>query len=172
MKCLSAVEEMINQIISLLNQIPDQDFNRSLEVYEDATLGKHFRHIYEFFDCLVNQCDGTEIDYGLRKREQSLENYTDIAKDRFLKLRDRLVELEEELPIEVYTDFKDELGQRQTVKSTLGRELMYAYDHAVHHLAIVRIGLASLSPEISIDESLGVAASTIQHQYKIAHGHA
>lgn len=172
MKCLSAVEEMIIQIISLLDQIPDQDFNRSLEVYEDATLGKHFRHIYEFFDCLVNQCDCGEIDYGLRKREQSLENYTDIAKDRFLKLRDRLGELEEELPIEVCTDFKDEQGQRQTVKSTLGRELMYAYDHAVHHLAIVRIGLASLSPEVTIDESLGVAASTIQHQYKIAHGHA
>jgi len=172
MKCKQAVETMIDQIIHLLDQIPVNDFNRSLDVYEDATLGKHFRHVYEFFDCLVDQCNCGELDYGKRKREQSIENSPLVARDHFVTLLDRITQLQEEQKIKVYTDFTDEDGSRHAVDTTVGREIMYAYDHAVHHLAIVRIGLASLSPTIEFDTTLGVAASTVQHQYKIAHGHA
>jgi len=172
MKCKKAVEEMIDQIILLLEQIPSEDFSRSLEVYEDATLGKHFRHIYEFFDCLLEQCDDGRLDYGKRKREESIENSPQVARNHFMTLLDRISCLEENQTLEVYTDFADETGGRHKVHTTVGREIMYAYDHAVHHLAIVRIGLSSLSPEINIDSNLGVAASTIRHQYKVSHGHA
>jgi len=172
MKCKEAVENVINQIIDVLDQIPQEDFNRTLDVYENATLGKHFRHIYEFFDCLLDQCDCGELDYGKRKREGSIENSAAIAKDHFISLLDRMSCLEEDQTLHVYTDFADEYGIRHTVKTTVGREIMYAYDHAVHHLAIVRIGLLSLSTEIVMDNTLGIAASTIKHQFKLSHNHA
>jgi len=172
MKCKKAVDTMINQIIYLLGVIPEEDYNRRLEVYEEATLGKHFRHIYEFFDCLVDQCDCGEVDYGKRKRDQNLENSPLVARQHFQSLLEKVNGLDEEKQLQVYTDFTDEAGDKHLVSTTVGREIMYAYDHAVHHLAIVRIGLSTLSTDIDMDPNLGIAASTVQHQYKIAHGHA
>ncbi len=172
MKCKEAVEKVIGQINDLLDQIPQEDYNRTLEVYESATLGKHFRHIYEFFDCLLEQCDCGEVDYGQRKREQAIENSIAVAKEHFSSLRDRISCIDEDQSLRVYTDFADKEGQRHTVTTTVGREIMYAYDHAVHHLAIVRIGVLSLSADIQLDNTLGIAASTIKHQYKLTPDHA
>lgn len=172
MKCKEAVEKVIDQIISILDQIPQADFNRTLDVYENATLGKHFRHIYEFFDCLLDQCDCGELDYGMRKREESIENSPEVAREHYVSLLDRISCLEEDQVLDVYTDFADKDGTRHKVKTTVGREIMYAYDHAVHHLAVVRIGLLSLPTKIKMDDSLGIAASTIKHKYKLSHSHA
>ena len=171
MSCKEAVGKIIEQIINLVEQIPSEDYNRSLAVYENATLGKHFRHIYEFFDCILEQCDCGELDYSQRKREASIENSASVAKEHFISLLDRMNCLDENQSLQVYTDFSDD-GVRHAVSTSVGREIMYAYDHAVHHLAIVRIGVQSLSADITMDSTLGIAASTIKHDYKLAPDHA
>ena len=121
---------------------------------------------------MLEQCDCGEVDYGQRKREQAIENSIAVAKEHFSSLRDRISCIDEDQSLRVYTDFADKEGQRHTVTTTVGREIMYAYDHAVHHLAIVRIGVLSLSADIQLDNTLGIAASTIKHQYKLTPDHA
>jgi hypothetical protein len=44
----------------------------------------------------------------------------------------------------------------------MGREMVFVYDHAIHHLAIIRIGLQVHFPEVDVDVHLGVSPSTIK----------
>ena len=48
------------------------------------------------------------------------------------------------------------------LKSTFGRELMYAVDHAIHHLALVKIGINDSFKNIQLDPQMGIAPSTIR----------
>ena len=52
--------------------------------------------------------------------------------------------------------------ERPVYISSMGRELQYAFDHAIHHLAIIRMGLETHFPEIPVDKDLGVAPSTLK----------
>ena len=160
---------MIDQILLILDVIQDDEYCRPLEMYNGSSIGKHFRHIYDFFNCIVVQTS-PELDYCLRPRDSQIEDNRDHARTCFKKLIAELSGLDEEKDIIVHADFEIEEGVRPSVRTTVGRELMYAYDHAVHHLAIVKIGLKSINPDINISSDLGVAASTLRHQH--AHSHA
>ena len=120
---------------------------------------------------MIDQCHCHEIDYARRNRDNLIEIDPFFSKEKFKTLKREFQTLDEEAQIEVFADFHLSDGIRPRVASTIGREIMYAYDHAVHHLAIVKIGIQSLEADIPIHENMGVAASTIQHQYEINHGH-
>ena len=53
------------------------------------------------------------------------------------------------------------------VESTLERELVYNIEHAVHHMAMIKIGLRQIAPEILIDKNFGVAQSTVNNRVHI-----
>ena len=160
---------MIDQILAILKLIKDEEYNQPLEMYNGSSVGKHFRHIFDFFNCILAQTQ-SELDYCLRPRDSQIEVNREYAQNAFKNLSVALLNLNEERDLVVHADFELEEGVRPTVRSTVGRELMYAYDHAVHHLAIVKIGLKSINPSINISSDLGVAASTLRHQH--AHLHA
>ncbi len=167
MKCSQGAVELIRQIVQTIELIPEDDYSRPLEVYNGSTLGKHFRHIYDFFSCVTIDSDQNVVDYCQRQRDEQLECDKSCAILQFDLLRQALMNMQENKAITVYADFELENGIRPAVASTLGREIMYAYDHAVHHLAIVKIGIKSIHPDIAINNELGVAASTIRHQHSL-----
>ena len=49
------------------------------------------------------------------------------------------------------------------------RELMYGYDHAIHHLALIRIGFESVHT-IQLPSYFGVARSTLSFHKKKKNG--
>ena len=74
-------------------------------------------------------------------------------------------QLNENHAVKVKVDFSsDPLVTRPMVLSTVGRELMYAFDHATHHLAIIRIGLKECMPDLELDKDFGKAPSTIKFE--------
>ena len=170
MKCKQGAAQLIDEIINTLTIIPEESYSSSLEVFDGGTLGKHFRHIHDFFSCLITQCEHNHVDYAKRKRDVTIENQKDSAIKHFDLLKSELSELDESKVLKVYADFMLQDGSRPEVQTTIGRELMYAYDHAVHHLAIVKIGLQSIDPSLPIKKDLGVAASTTSHQYASVNG--
>jgi len=171
MNCKEGAIQLIDQIIATIQVIPKTDYARPMEVFNGSTLGKHFRHIFDFFNCLIEQCDCKSVDYAKRERDELIETQSAYAARHFELLKGRLSDLEEHKNLEVFADFLLSDGSRPSVQTTIGREIMYAYDHAVHHLAIVKIGLKALDPYLPINEQMGVAASTIKHQYEMTHGH-
>lgn len=165
MNCKEGATELIDQIISTMKQISSDDFCRPLEIYNGSTIGKHFRHIYDFFNCLVIQNDQVNIDYCVRGRDERIESEVHHSIEAFQKLKIEISSLNETREITVHADFEIKNGERPVVNTSIGREIMYAYDHAVHHLAIVKIGLKAIRPDLKINQDLGVAASTLRHQH-------
>jgi hypothetical protein len=96
-------------------------------------------------------------------RELGIERQVDHARtalqDCLAHLRaltaDRPLILESELPLEERT-----VSQH----TSLLRELTYAADHCVHHLAMVRIVVEQELPAVSFPEELGMAAATRNHR--------
>ncbi len=158
--CIAQSIVLIKDIKRLLISLPDDVLTYPLEVYEGSTLGGHFRHIYEFFQTVV-KADNL-IDYTLRLRNVDIESRKQIAIRSFEEIEYSLTTLDERKQVWVRPDFKER--SERMVASSIGRELVYAYDHAVHHLALIRIGLYEIMPEMVVDPSIGVAASTLQHK--------
>lgn len=164
MNCKEGAIQLIDQIIEIIEVVPTSAYSKSLDVFGGSTFGKHFRHIYDFFDCLIEQCGCSKVDYALRMRNESIETSPKVAIEHFNQIKGTMNGLCEEESLEVYADFAMVNGERPKVKTSIGREIMYAYDHAVHHLAIIKIGLRTEFPDVAINDNIGVAASTIEHQ--------
>lgn len=165
MACKLGALRLIDEMIETMDQLGD-DFHRPLDVLNQSTIGQHFRHIYNFFECLLDQTTQEVVDYALRTRDHQIEQECQYAQQCFQVLKDKLNSIDENQAINVMTDFELEKGYRPIVSSTIGRELMYAYDHAVHHLAIIKIGIDALDKTVNIAPTLGVAASTLRHQHE------
>lgn len=164
MDCKEGTARIIHQIQVLLQSIDPQQYSQPLAVLHGASLGQHFRHIHDFYDCLLEQVADGKIDYTLRRRNPEIEQNPLFAATRFATLLSEVLVLEPDQPLQVRIDFDPEATKedRSLVVSSVGRELMYAHDHALHHLAIVKIGLQQAFPGFTVPEEIGVAASTLQ----------
>ena len=164
MNCKQGTDIIIGQMIELLGKLDQTSYAKPLQLFNGSSIGQHFRHIIDFYGC-VNQGIGEgRIDYAKRQRDLRVETEPDYATGVLTGLNQSLALIEESTSIEVVADFSSELNeQRPVVQSTHGRELMYAYDHAVHHLAMIKMGLRVACPEVQIDKNLGVAPSTVKH---------
>ncbi|MEM8908675.1 MAG: hypothetical protein AAGD05_12570 [Bacteroidota bacterium] len=154
--------QMAGKILNLLEKIDDAAYRKALPVFSGSSLGNHFRHIFDFYRCLLQGIEEQLIDYSSRERDPQIELQTAAAIRAFEAVQSAVVELDDNCPVAVRADFAGE--HRPLVDSSIGRELMFAYDHAIHHLAMIKIGLGTHFPHIQIDENLGVAPSTLKNQ--------
>ncbi|MCB9182646.1 MAG: DinB family protein [Flavobacteriales bacterium] len=153
---------ILERIDALLVQLTDEDYARPSRLLFGSSIGQHFRHILEFYGCLLMR-DGASFSYDRRTRDPRLEQEVSAARGScrasILLLQkisaDHALEMESELP-----DTPLWSAQRTTLK----RELAYLADHGVHHLAMIRIALEQELPGIRFPEHLGVAASTRNHR--------
>ena len=145
-----------------LNLIDAQKYTEPLELLSNSTIGQHTRHVVEFFQCLVEQCQCSQIiDYDKRQRNKRIEtdpNYTiQVLDNLFEQLKQQ--PLEQVLLLEV-----DYCQNNDTIPTSFKRELVYTIEHAIHHLAMVKIGLKILIPKLTLPSDFGVASSTIKHR--------
>ncbi len=163
---------ILDQIIEVLQQIDGDTYKQPLSLFSGASFGQHFRHIFEFYECLVKGSDIRKIDYALRKRNPLVEQDVHAAMTAFHQLKEPISSLDESRQLIVVSEYSTSSNEnRMLVNSSVGRELMYAYDHAIHHLAIIRMGLQTNCPQVSIPSDLGVAPSTVKYREGIArHG--
>jgi hypothetical protein len=103
-------------------------------------VGAHLRHVIEHYEALVHGLHIGVVDYDGRPRDRQLEAHPALARDRLLELRRTLGQCTPEMlerPVQV-------LGQGGIVgdfdfcvTSTVGRELAFLANHAVHHFALL-----------------------------------
>ena len=164
MNCKQGTEIIIEQMTDLLNRIAKDTYSQPLQLFNGSSIGQHFRHIVDFYGCLNKGFSDGRVDYSLRQRDPRVETEPNYAAQMLSDYFEQMKTADETLQVEVVADFSSELNEtRPVVLSTLGREMMYAYDHAVHHLAMIKMGLKATSPTLEIDKNLGVAPSTVKH---------
>jgi hypothetical protein len=160
MKINSSAITILNQLRTLLSQLEESDIQLPLDVFSGSSVGQHTRHILEFYICLLNQAGETEVSYDKRARDGQLEeNKTYILKKIDVVISE-LAPLTKDFSLTLTTELG---GETHLTPSSFSREILYAIEHAVHHMAIIKIGVLLNFPHIDFDKNFGVAESTIRY---------
>lgn len=155
---LESIRQSLDELIYLLNQLPDQDYSKSCPALSNATIGEHTRHILEMFQCLEQSYDSGILNYDSRQRNKQIQTETEFAKKCIIQIKK---ELKSENKIIYLEQFIDGLSMR--IQSNYYRELLYNLEHCVHHQALIKVAVLQFE-NIIIDENFGVARSTIAYR--------
>lgn len=157
-----ACAHILSQLTDLVAQISESDFVRPSDQLSQSTIGQHLRHTLEFFICFERGYQQGIVNYDKRAHDKQIE------RDKYIALAtiDRIEEFvksfeEKELKLEVGYDLSQD--EFVTINTTATRELVYNIEHAVHHMAIIKIGIREVASYVNLPKDFGVAASTIRY---------
>ena len=159
------VKQITHEMIQLLERMDPRMYRQPIDLFDGSTLGKHFRHIFDFYRCLNQGIDKQIIDYSQRQRDPQIEVDPKVAAAHFRAIIEPLDQCINEESVAVLSDFSINTQEaREAYQSTFGRELAFIHDHAVHHLAIIKMGIKLLDPQLVLGEHFGIAPSTVKFQ--------
>ena len=154
--------ELLKQIKEVCFQLNSEDYNRPLAILSNSSIGAHNRHSIEFFQMLEKGFKEGVISYDNRLHDRSLESDPKKAIEAIDNICFFLENCHDsELTLEV--NYPQSMVST-SIPTTLKREIVYNIEHLVHHMAIVKIGIKENFPSIFLNQSFGVAQSTIAFQ--------
>ncbi|MDX2000869.1 MAG: hypothetical protein SFW35_00425 [Chitinophagales bacterium] len=165
---IDTTKQLLNDLATVLEQLDNEAYSAGRELFSGSSIGQHTRHILEFYQCLLSQLPTGTIDYDLRKRNIEIECSVQKALEVIQTLIETLPENNATLWLNVHLSNPD-LNHPASVASNYQRELLYNIEHAIHHMAIIKIGIKHYLPSIAIEESFGVAPSTLRYREACAH---
>ncbi len=159
-----ACTNILGQLSSLVNQISEEDFIKPADTLSHSTIGQHLRHTLEFFVCFEQGFEKGLINYDKRAHDKLIESDKFIALAAIQRIQNFIQQQNEDkvLKLEVGYDLAKE--EFVVVDTNYTRELVYNIEHAVHHMAIMKIGVREVAPYILLPPDFGIAASTIRHK--------
>jgi hypothetical protein len=159
MKLKEPIANLLDQLQFVIEGLSNQQYTQPVKVLSQSTIGQHTRHILEFFIELNKGYYSHVVDYDKRIRNHAIESDKFFAINTLHQIADELVKPDRDLVLNV--EYGPETGQRLQVITNYFRELVYNMEHTVHHMALIRIGVQSIS-ELQIPAEFGVAASTLK----------
>jgi hypothetical protein len=166
---LQSVVETLRQGEVLLAEINDEQYTRRIPVVFNASIGEHYRHCLDHFRSLLEVAAAGDLNYDHRERGTLVETDRFAALNATRELRDGYENLHPRFlprPLAVTCKTSYSTSGSQNSPSTVGREIMYAVAHAVHHYAL--IGVMGGIMGTPLPAGFGVAPSTLKHQQPAA----
>ena len=157
---------VLNDLRSLIVKIHSKTFIKKNEILSGASIGEHFRHIIEFYQCCLDQYKNSAVNYDLRDRNKQLEcdqSKGIIAIDTILNSLNKM-----EGSDDVNLILKSSVEHEKGVKTTFFRELIYCMDHGIHHQSLIKIALIDQGLDHLINNKFGVAFSTQNYRNQCA----
>lgn len=170
MELKTAVKNVMGQLSNVIEQISDDDFKTPVPSLNNSTLGQHVRHTLEFFICLMDGYSEGYVNYDKRNHDKKIESDRILSSAVIERILEFIEMKGEDKEFILEASYNTEADTSQKVKSTFYRELAYNIEHAVHHMAIIKIGLKELCPYVKVPEGFGVAVSTIKYQKRQTEG--
>ena len=164
-----SVIETLQQGETLLAEISDEFFARKVPVAFHASMGGHYRHCLDHFRSLLDAAAAGDLNYDHRERGTLVENDRFAALNATRELRAGYEKLNPALlarHLNVTCKTSYAASGSQVSPSTVGREVMYAVAHAVHHYAL--IGVMAGIMGVKLPPGFGIAPSTLKHQMQTA----
>jgi hypothetical protein len=164
MQLNTACLTILKQLEETVEQIQPDDFCKSSPTLSGSTIGQHLRHTLEFFICLENGFEKGLINYDKRDHDKLIESDKFIALATIARIRDFISNQigDKELKLEVGYERHSE--DCITISTNYFRELTYNIEHAIHHMAIMKIGIREVAPYVRLADHFGVAISTVRYQ--------
>jgi uncharacterized damage-inducible protein DinB len=157
-----ATSEIIDQLTDLAGKLSQEEFTRPLTVLMENSIGMHYRHIIEFYEVMIAGTGSGEINYDNRKHDPELEQSREKCLQRLMDIR-MAVSLDPGKELQLSGSYALESDMIFTVPTNFERELVYNIEHAIHHMAIIRIALQHEYKHIPVRNEFGYAYSTVKH---------
>lgn len=155
---------LLHQLKNVVIQLTDAQYRQPIPVLSDSSIGQHTRHTLEFFLCLMDATNGEMINYDARKRDQYMEQDPKLASGIIDSIQDHLTTICEDFPIVMQANYEIDKDEHIGISTSYLRELAYNIEHAIHHMALIKVGLRSELTQVKIPEHFGVASSTVRYQ--------
>lgn len=156
--------QTLTQLSQLLERLDEEIYTEKLELFSSSTIGNHTRHILEFFQCLLVQCENGKVNYDLRERNKKLESEPAFAVNAISCICNQLAEVKMDQSLILETNYQTDSRELIYANSTVEREMIYNIEHAIHHMAMIKMGLKLYVPDMEIPDHFGLAPSTIRYQ--------
>lgn len=156
---LKSNADQLAQGIEVILGLPEQVFGEHRTGLLGASIGEHWRHVIEHFDCFANGLVTGKVDYTARCRNQRLGLDLRFASESAQSLLTGLLRFNPEPDTTLLV--RHEPGNTSGFfDSSVGRELEFLFSHTAHHFATIAIALVALG--IERPEGFGLAESTRQ----------
>lgn len=154
-------KKLLKQLSEVIIQLGLSEYSSPLPILSGASVGQHIRHILEFYSCLNQGALKSSVNYDKRERNTLLEQDTSYAIEQLKVVLEETSKKSLKQPLTLVACYSEEEVQ---LKTTYERELAYNIEHAIHHMAIIKIGILALYPSFNFPEHFGVAYSTVKYQ--------
>jgi hypothetical protein len=164
MNISKACIHILDQLAALIHEIDERDFAKPSEALSKSTVGQHLRHTLEFFICLEQGFKNGIVNYDKRAHDKLIESDKFIALNTIGGISDFVQNLNVNKPLKLEVGYDLLKEEFVTIDTNATRELVYNIEHAVHHMAIMKIGVREVAPYIKLPSDFGVAASTVRYK--------
>ncbi len=160
---LCAVEDVLQQGRLLLRTVNAELYALPLDGLPGTSIGGHYRHVLDHFQCLLVGLRGGEINYDQRRRDPQVERSLEYALEVTEQISAEFAAIPEESwrldCAVIYSVGYD--APPETARTNAAREVMFCIGHAIHHYAILKLLCANLG--VKLPYTFGVAPSTLKH---------
>ncbi|MGI9286643.1 MAG: hypothetical protein ACR2P1_14755 [Pseudomonadales bacterium] len=152
----------------IIAELGDEHYNFVCSPYTTSSIGSHFRHIIDHYECLFAGLTNCHIDYDQRARDPLVEQHTQHALQQLDAIVDAVqalhsaVNLDPNLKLSVSLCTAMDRTRETAFESTLLRELVFLHGHTTHHFSLVAMLMRLI--DLPVDDTLGIAPSTLAYQ--------
>ena len=155
---------ILNQLKDLASDISDEEFSKELPVLLNNSVGRHYRHIIEFYMVLFDGLKSASVNYDNRKHDPELERDRTKCIESLDGIISAIQVLSPGKEIKIKACYSDDPDATIEVDTCAEREIVYNIEHSIHHMAVIRIGIDHDFAHVKLPENFGFAYSTIKHK--------
>lgn len=167
MQLSEATCSILDQVEFVIGQMKNEDYTKPVDVFNNSTIGQHVRHTLEFFQCLIDGYESGVVSYDKRNHDIRMETDKELALAFIINAKQFITNCDMLKPLLLEVNYTINYTDDIVVDSNMGREVTYNIEHAIHHMAIIKIGLRVLCPDVELPYGFGVAISTLRYNKEI-----
>ena len=103
------------------------------------------------------------MNYDRRAHDKFIESNKQIALNAIDRIRTFVTDQTKDRMLKLEVGYQPDSEECITIDTNYFRELSYNIEHAVHHMAIIKIGLRELADYVQIPADFGIAVSTMRY---------
>ena len=151
------IEQNLKELGNTLRCISDELYTRKSQYLFGSSMGQHVRHILEMYEVVLKGYSLDQFSYDRRERNTILEESVEEMYFVISRISSEIKKKDKGLICTIYNN----KGNKKELKTTYFRELLYCFEHGIHHQALIKVALKEFEWE-NIPENFGVAPSTIK----------
>lgn len=164
MQLIKASDSILSQLAHIVEQIKEQDFVIPCPSLGNSSIGQHLRHTLEFFLCLEAGMEKGVVNYDKRAHDKLIESDKFIALSTINRIKNFILNQTADFAMQLEVGYEIDSEECVKMETNYFRELTYNIEHAVHHMAIMKIGIREVADYIAIPADFGIATSTLRYR--------